>query len=196
MPATTSWPAAGPTETLRLRLEPLRVEHAREAVSLFNDERLYAWIGGSPDTLEQLEGRYRRQSAGQSPDGTQGWLNWMMRRVADERLIGTIQATLCRPASGRLEAPASGRLQAELAWVVGTEYQGNGYAREGALAAMIWLRAHGVDGFFAHIHPGHTASMRVAQALGLSATAIVSDDGEVRWDDKTGAGRPYDADHG
>lgn len=162
-------------ETLRLRLEPLRVEHAIEAVSLFDDDRLYTWTGGSSYSLEQLQERYRRQSAGQSPDGTRGWLNWLLRRVADERLVGTVQATLYRPVSGRLDA--------ELAWVVGVEYQGNGYGREGALAAANWLRAHGVHGFVAHIHPGHIASIRIAQALGLSATAVVTDDGEVQWSD-------------
>ena len=161
--------------TVRLRLEPLSVEHAREAFPVFDDVRLHVWTGGSPCSLEQLEARYRRQSAGQSPDGTRGWLNWMLRRVSDGRLVGTVQATLNRPA-------APGRLEAELAWVVGFDHQGNGYGREGALAMARWLRAHGVDGLAAHIHPGHRASIGIARALGLIATDTVVD-GEVRWSD-------------
>lgn len=80
-----------------------------------------------------------------------------------------------------LYRPAPGRLEGELAWVIGTCYQGRGYGREGALAVAGWLRAHGVDELVACIHPGHAASIGIAQALGLTATDIVSEDGEVCW---------------
>lgn len=166
------WPAAEPLDTARLRLEPLRVGHAAEAFPLFDDERLHSWIGGSPDSAEELERRYRRQSAGRSPDGTQGWLNWMLRRRSDGHLVGTVQATLLRPAAGRLTA--------ELAWIVGTGHQGNGYAREAAAAMRVWLAERGVDTFLAHVHPDHEASAAVARALGLTPTDTVVD-GEVRW---------------
>ena len=168
------WPAAEPLDTARLRLEPLRAGHAAEAFPLFDDERLHTWIGGSPDSAEELERRYRRQSAGRSSDGTQGWLNWMLRRRSDGRLVGTVQATLLRPAAGRLTA--------ELAWIVGTEHQGNGYAREAAAAMRAWLVERGVDTFLAHVHPDHEASAAVARALGLTPTDTVVD-GEVRWCD-------------
>ncbi|WP_246531349.1 GNAT family N-acetyltransferase [Streptomyces bathyalis] len=167
-----AWPAARPVTTLRLRLEPLRPGHAAEAFPVFDDERLHIWIGGSPDSAEQLEARYRRQSAGQSPDGKQGWLNWMLRRQSDQRLVGTVQATLLRPAAGRLAA--------ELAWVIGSQHQGTGYAREAALAMTTWLREQGVDTFIAHVHPGHEASAAVARALGLTPTDTVVE-GEIRW---------------
>ena len=100
----------------------------------------------------------------------------MLRRVSDEQIVGTVQATLY--------CPVAGRLNAELAWVVGFDYQGNGYGREGALAMVSWLRAHGVDGLVAHIHPGHDASAGIARALGLTATDTVSD-GEIRWTDSS-----------
>jgi RimJ/RimL family protein N-acetyltransferase len=118
--------------------------------------------------------KYRRQSAGQSPDGRHGWLNWMLRRLADGQLIGTVQATLSHPGEGGIEA--------ELAWVIGSDHQGNGYGREGTLAMASWLRAHGVGGLTAHIHPQHKASIGIARALGLSATNKVSDN-EVLWRD-------------
>lgn len=177
MSSTTSWPVADLITTARLRLEPLRVDHAAEAVTVLRDERLYTWIGGSPPSLAQLAERYRQQSVGHSPDGTQGWLNWMLRRTCDNQLVGTVQATLYRPVPDRIEA--------ELAWVVGVDYQGNGYGREGALAMMWWLRDRSVSGFVAHIHPGHAASIGIARALGLAETPVVSD-GEVRWSDAAG----------
>ncbi|MGW2838813.1 GNAT family N-acetyltransferase [Streptomyces sp. NPDC001493] len=167
---------AVPLTTPRLTLEPLTVEHAREAVSLFDDVRLHTWTGGSPSTLAQLEARYVRQSAGRSPDGTQGWLNWMLRRTSDGVLIGTVQATSYR------RPPNGEAVEASLAWVVGVDHQGAGYGREGALAMASWLRARGVDGLAAYIRPGHTASTGIARALGLRATDTVLD-GEVRWSD-------------
>ncbi|MBM9504223.1 GNAT family N-acetyltransferase [Actinacidiphila acididurans] len=166
------WPTAAPLTTPRLHLEPLRVEHAREAVSVFDDERLHTWTGGTPCTLEELEAKYLRQSAGQSPDGSHGWLNWMLRRLTDGQLVGTVQATLYHPAPGRTEA--------ELAWVIGVDHQGNGYGRESARAMADWLGTHGVDGLTAHIHPGHKASIGIARALGLSETDEMTD-GEILW---------------
>ncbi|MFD6533458.1 GNAT family N-acetyltransferase [Streptomyces sp. NPDC060184] len=167
---------AVPLTTPRLALEPLAVEHAREAVSLFDDVRLHTWTGGSPSTLAQLEARYERQSAGRSPDGTQGWLNWMLRRTSDGVLIGTVQATSYR------RQPSEEAVEASLAWVVGVDHQGAGHGREGALAMASWLRARGVAGLAAYIRPGHTASAGIARAVGLRATDVVRD-GEVRWSD-------------
>ncbi|MEW2619818.1 GNAT family N-acetyltransferase [Streptomyces sp. NPDC048106] len=177
-----TWPSATPVGTARLRLEPLRAGHAPEAFALFDDVRLHRWTGGAPDTLEQLDARYRRQSAGHSPDGRHGWLNWMLRRLTDGRLVGTVQATLSRPdpVPATRRDPGAGAAEAELAWVIGVAHQGEGYGREGALAMAAWLRAHGVDRLTAHIHPGHEASMGIARALDLRATDR-STDGEVLW---------------
>ncbi|MFF7405052.1 GNAT family N-acetyltransferase [Streptomyces murinus] len=173
--APVTWPSATPVDTLRLRLEPLRVGHAVEAVAVLDDVRLHTWTGGAPATPAELAARYRRQCAGHSPDGRHGWLNWMLRRRADGRLIGTVQATLSRAGDGGTEA--------ELAWVIGVDHQGEGYGREGARAMADWLGAHGVDRLLAHIHPGHEASMGVARALGLRPTDRITD-GEVHWSDR------------
>ncbi|MFC4866872.1 GNAT family N-acetyltransferase [Streptomonospora arabica] len=189
------------------------MEHAREAFPLFNDEHLHAWTGGMPASLDELTARYRRQAVGRSPDGTQGWLNWILRRDSDGLLVGTVQATLHRSPLhgplyerlfgrlrralddrrpgrllGPLSEPFSGpfgplrrpRLEAELAWMVGTDHQGLGYAREGALAMARWLATPGVVRLTAHIRPGHRASEGVARSLGLAATDAVSD-GETVW---------------
>lgn len=173
-----TWPTAGLIETPRLRLEPLRVEHASEAALAFDDVRLHAWTGGSPASLAELESRYRRQAVGHSPDGTQGWLNWMVHRHAyGDRsggpLVGTVQTTLQR-------SPDTGELEAYVAWVVAFGEQGHGYAREAALAMARWLRTRGVGRLAAYVHPRHEASQRVARALGLAPTDVTRD-GEVRW---------------
>jgi RimJ/RimL family protein N-acetyltransferase len=172
-----AWPVAVPLEGPRLRLEPLRVAHAEEAPAFLADVRLHTYIGGTPPTRGELERRYRRQSAGHSPDRTQGWLNWMLRRHTDGKLVGTVQATLTRPGVHH-------RPTAELAWVVGHAFQGNGYAREGAAAMTHWLRGQGISPLTAHVHPDNHASAAVAAALGLHPTGTLHD-GEQLWTDAT-----------
>lgn len=162
---------AGPLVTGRLRLEPLRVEHARELAPLLADPGLHAFTGGHPDTAEELAARYARQVADRSPDGAQRWLNWVVRRRDSGQAVGTVQATV----TGR-----EGRLSAEVAWVTATSQQQRGYAREAAQAMVAWLRGQGVEVVIAHVHPGHEASMAVARAVGLTPTAQTLD-GEVRW---------------
>lgn len=172
-----AWPVAVPLEGPRLRLEPLRVAHAEEALPFLADVRLHTYIGGTPPTRGELERRYRRQSAGHSPDRTQGWLNWMLRRHTDGKLVGTVQATLTRPDGHH-------RPTAELAWVVGHAFQGNGYAKEGAAAMTHWLRDQGISPLTAHVHPDNRPSAAVAAALGLHPTGTLHD-GERHWTDAT-----------
>jgi len=167
---------ATPVRTSRLLLEPLSAEHAVEAFPLFDDERLHVWTGGRPPSPDELRERFRRQAVGHSPDGRQGWLNWLLRRAGDRKLVGTVQATLTRPGPDGFDA--------ELAWLVAVPYQGLGYGYEGAQAMADWLRSYGVNRLAAHIHPAHDASIRIARALGLAATDAVSGEGEVLWRDR------------
>ncbi|MEU4392818.1 GNAT family N-acetyltransferase [Kribbella sp. NPDC023855] len=88
------------------------------------------------------------------------------RTTADE-LVGYVQATV----SGD---------EGEIAWVLGTSWQGRGCAREAAVGLVAWLDAHGVRRIVAHVHPEHTASAAVAAAAGLTETAHL-DDGEGLW---------------
>ncbi len=116
------WPHAELIETARLRLEPLRVEHAEEMASVLDDQSLHEYTGGHPETLEQLRARYARQVAGQSADGTQGWLNWIICHRETEAVLGTVQATLYEAAGGGTSA--------EIAWVIASARQRQGYAKQ------------------------------------------------------------------
>ncbi|WP_280698571.1 GNAT family N-acetyltransferase [Kitasatospora sp. GP82] len=156
----------------RLDLLPLRVEHAEELAEVLGDPQLHTFIGGSPDSPEALRTRYRRITAG-SPDPEELWLNWALRLREEGCLVGTVQATV----SGAT---------AELAWVVGTPWQGRGFATEAAraLVTRIAEQPFGPDSpvttLVAHIHPEHHASAAVAAAIGLHPTDHRKD-GEVRW---------------
>lgn len=157
--------------TERLSLEPLRVEHASEMVGVLGAPELYDFTGGQAPDVRELRRRYARQVKGHSPDGSEVWRNWVVRRRADGVAVGSIQATVT--GSGE-------RWAAELAWTIGVDHQRRGYAREAAAAAITALRAAGVTRFVAHVHPEHAASIAVARALGLQATDGVHD-GEVVW---------------
>ena len=147
------------------------VEHAAELAPVLDDTALHEFIGGAPLSEAALAARYAHLVKRRSPDGRQLWGNWVMRVRGTGLAAGTVQATL--PADG----PAAG--PAEVAWVVGRQAQGHGYAKEAASGLVALLREQGWT-VIAHIHPAHLASQRVARAAGLSPTGEVHD-GEVRW---------------
>jgi RimJ/RimL family protein N-acetyltransferase len=154
--------------TARLDLLPLRVEHAEEMAEVLADPALHGFIGGAPDTPQALRARYGRLVAG-SPDPAVLWCNWVLRERTEGCLVGTVQATV----SGEV---------AEVAWVVGTPWQGRGYAVEAARSLVRHVvEAFPVSTVVAHVHPAHHASAAVAAAAGLTATGTLQD-GEVRWE--------------
>ena len=153
--------------TARLTLLPLHVEHAEEMAGVLDDPALHTFIGGAPDTVDELRNRYRRMLAG-SPDPGVDWLNWVVQLRADTSLVGTVQATVSDGV-------------AELAWVVGVPWQGRGIATEAARGLVAWLGERGVRELRAHIHPEHRASAAVAAACGLGPTGRWRDDGEADW---------------
>jgi RimJ/RimL family protein N-acetyltransferase len=161
--------------TPRLDLLPLRVGHAEEMAAVLSDPALGTFIGGAPPTAQALHERYRRMTAG-SPDPAVSWLNWVIHLRDASCLTGTVQATV-GPAD---DGPADDGLTAEVAWVVGTPWQGRGIAGEAARALVGWLGRRQVDTVIAHIHDDHRASAAVATAAGLAPTGE-RHDGETRW---------------
>ncbi|AJP04460.1 GCN5 family acetyltransferase [Streptomyces cyaneogriseus subsp. noncyanogenus] len=162
--------AAQAISTGRLDLLPLHVEHAEEMAAVLSDPALHTFIGGTPDTPQALRSRYQRMIAG-SPDPAVSWLNWVIRLRDESCLTGTLQATVSPSGHGPI---------AEIAWVVGTPWQGKGIATEAARGLVAWLGKQPVHTVIAHIHPGHRASAAVATAAGLTPTDEWHE-GEIRW---------------
>jgi RimJ/RimL family protein N-acetyltransferase len=134
---------------------------------ILNDPRLHEFTGGSPQTLEDMRSRYASLASGRSPDGREAWLNWIVRLREDDAAIGYIQASVAED-------------NADVAWVIGVAWQGQGYASEAALAMVEWLNAQGFVSIRACVHPDHAASAAVAQRCGLSPTDEMVE-GEVVW---------------
>jgi RimJ/RimL family protein N-acetyltransferase len=170
--------------TPRLILIPLSAGHAAQMAGVLADPDLYAFTGGGPPTEAELRGRYERWAAG-SPEPAVTWCNWAIELRADGRLAGTVQATI---STGPVQADtvladtglADTGLAAEIAWIVGSPWQGRGIATEAARALVAWLGQQSVRTVIAHIHPEHAASAAVAASAGLVPTGELHD-GEQRW---------------
>ena len=162
--------AAEAISTERLELLPLRVEHAEEMAVVLSDPALHTFIGGAPATESTLRTRYQRLTAG-SPDLAVSWLNWVIRLREEDCLTGTVKATVSTSGDGAF---------AEIAWVVGTPWQGRGIATEAVRDLVDWLCRQPVQDVIAHIHPDHQASAAVAIAAGLTPTDEMHE-GEIRW---------------
>jgi RimJ/RimL family protein N-acetyltransferase len=153
----------------RLSLVPLAVADADEMVGVLSGTALYTFTGGSPPGLDELRARYARLATGGSPDGREEWRNWILRREPGRAAVGYVQATIVDEGT-----------RAEIAWVVGLNWQRQGFAAEAVRALVAWLDARGVTVIQAHIHPDHAASAGVARRAGLVPTGQ-SDDGEQLW---------------
>jgi RimJ/RimL family protein N-acetyltransferase len=188
----TTRTTAEPLRTGRLDLLPLRVRDADEMAEALSDPALHTFIGGAPSTAVQLRARYARLTAN-SPDPAVSWCNWVIRLRDRPGAVGTVQATVtgygtgasgeatpATPAASMTPVRGSG-LTAEIAWVVGTPWQGRGIATEAARALVHWLTGQQVTTVVAHVHPDHAASAAVARAAGLHPTDRWHD-GEVRWE--------------
>jgi len=140
-------------------------------VDVLADRRLYEHTGGEPPGLDELRQRYERQAVRHSPDGTETWLNWIVRLRPGSEAIGFVQATVTRAGEDRA---------ADVAWVIGARWQGRGYAREAARALVAWLGSAGIGALTAHVHPDHAASAAVARSVGLEPTDVI-EDGERVW---------------
>jgi RimJ/RimL family protein N-acetyltransferase len=156
-----------PLATDRLALTPLSPADAPSMVAVLADPALYRFTGGEPPDSARLAARYEAQCAG-PPDPGERWHNWIVRPAGSPEPLGYVQATVTGD-------------HADVAWVLGTEAQGHGYAREAAAAMCAWLRGQGAARLTAHIHPDHHASAGVARAAGLRPTGVVDDDGEQVW---------------
>ena len=74
-------------------LEPLATAHAHEMFSVLSDAAIYQFENEPPPSEEWLTRRYARLENRVSADGTQIWLNWVIRLPSDE-LAGYVQATV------------------------------------------------------------------------------------------------------
>jgi [ribosomal protein S5]-alanine N-acetyltransferase len=110
-------------ETGSLTLEPQVADHAPALFVVLSDPAIYEHENAPPPSEDWLRERFARLESRRSTDGTELWLNWVVRLPSSE-LIGYVQATVYPDA------------RAAIAYELGSAYWGRGFARQ-AVAAMI-----------------------------------------------------------
>ncbi len=145
---------------MRLRLEPLRPEHAALLFEPMQDPAQFRFIPSDPPKSEaELRARFERAAAG-SPDPGARWYNWLVRTLDDSVPIGGVQATV------------RGTTASIGYWLVRSA-QGRGYAREAVQAAIASLfDLDGVTRIEAHIDTRNVRSIRVVAWLGFRLEGI------------------------
>lgn len=152
----------------RIKLIPVNRFHATSMFHILSDKTLYQFTGGEPpQSVVTVEQWFTALESQLSPDGSERWLTWVVQLIETSKLIGYVQATVKRR-------------ETDIAWLIGQEWQGLGYASEAATELMAWISNHQITEVTARIHPDHMASQRIAAKLGMhpSGTTV---DGEEIW---------------
>ena len=147
-------------ESLRITLEPQVAAHAPEMFVVLQDPRIYDYENEPPQSEEWLRERYARLETRQSRDGSERWLNWVVRLSSGEA-IGYVQATV----------EPDGR--AFVAYVLASQWWGQGLAQEAVRAMMGELRdTYAVKHFVAVFKKRNERSRRLLQRLGFGPVAL------------------------
>lgn len=146
-----------PLATPRLALEPLVEAHAREMFAALADPAIYRHIDEeAPESVERLAQRYRRLESRKSGDGTEHWLNWVVREKASGAAIGYVQATVQTDG------------MAIVAYVIAPSHWGHGFGREATVAMIAEIAArYGAQRLVATVDEANAASIRLLRALGF-----------------------------
>jgi RimJ/RimL family protein N-acetyltransferase len=143
-----------------------RLETPRLVMRGWREEDLdaHAAMSADPEVQRYLEGVLDRTQSWRSMAFHTGhWVlrgygNWVVERKSDGVVLGRVG--LWNP---------EGWFGVEVGWKLARHAWGHGYATEAATAAITWGFDHlDVDRLISVINPGNTASLRVAERLGMT----------------------------
>jgi RimJ/RimL family protein N-acetyltransferase len=148
-------------ETERLRAREWTLDDAEEAYAIYRDPDVMRYLGTDPqvpaDVAEQRE-RVARWIATTESYRDSGFGNWALVEKDTGAVVGM---SLLKPLPEHEEV--------EVGWHLGKAYWGRGYATEGARAAIEHgFSRCGLDVIYAVVVPENTASIRVAERLGMT----------------------------
>ncbi len=147
-----------PLETPRLRLEPIRADHAGAMFDGLHEPSLYAYqTDEPPDDMASLRERYAQLATGDSPAGDQHWLNWILVRRDTGQAAGYVQATLAHAGA-----------QAEIGYLVLVAHQRRGFAGEAVAAMVQHLFGAGVAVVRAVVDVRNVPSIALLERLGFA----------------------------
>jgi ribosomal-protein-alanine N-acetyltransferase len=153
-----------PKATDRISLEPLTAAHAAELFPVLSHAAIYTYIADQPPvSVSALAERYRRLESRYSPDGSQQWLNWVMRRSESHECIGYVQATVHATST------------ADFAFVLAPPFWGLGLAHEASIVALAFLFTEfGVSSVFATADRRNLRSSALLLRLGFQRVPSAS----------------------
>ena len=139
-----------------MTLEPQAVAHVDEMFAVLNDPAIYEYENEPPPSIEWLRKRFTKLESRRSPDGTEAWLNWVIR-LPTGALTGFVQATV------QADACAS------IAYELSSAYWGRGLASRAVEAMIGELESrYQVRELSAVFKRANLRSMRLLERLGFS----------------------------
>ncbi|WP_130619531.1 GNAT family N-acetyltransferase [Dyella amyloliquefaciens] len=159
-------------ETERLRLRAHRAEDHAERLAIWSDPTVTRFIGGRPQTSEEVWRRFLQYMGLWT---VLGYGYWAVEEKSTGRYIGDIGFADFRR---DLQPSLDGML--EFGWVLASHAHGKGYASEAVAAAIAWAELHRPDlRAVCIIDPANQPSIRVAEKAGFK-----------RWQESTYHGGP------
>ena len=146
---------AGFMSAEQIVLEPQVEAHAAEMFEVLSDPAIYEFENTPPESPAWLADRFRKLESRISPDGTQQWLNWVIR-LPTGALGGYVQATVARDGT------------AYIAYVLASRHWRQGIGK----AAVQWMMAeliakYGVCRFMAALKAENFRSLALLRSLGF-----------------------------
>lgn len=138
-------------------LEPRTMAHAEELFPVLADAALYEFLDEDPpESVAALRLKLARSESRKSPDGSEHWLNWVVRDGSG-RVAGYVQATV------------AANLETNVAYLTGSAFWGRGIATD-AVAQMLRIVAaeFSVKRFVIVSERLNSKSVRLAERLGFT----------------------------
>jgi [ribosomal protein S5]-alanine N-acetyltransferase len=138
-----------------LTLEPQLAAHADAMFAVLSDPAIYEYENAPPSSVEWLRMRFQKLETRQSSDGSQLWLNWVIRLPSTE-LIGYVQATVYQNAT------------ADIAYELSSAHWGKGLASKALVLMLAELVDHyQVDRYYATLKQANHRSARLLLKFGF-----------------------------
>jgi ribosomal-protein-alanine N-acetyltransferase len=136
-------------------LEPQIAAHAQDMFAVLSDPAIYEFENEPPVSQAWLQERFTRLESRGSADGTQTWLNWVLRLPTGE-LAGYVQATVL------------GSGAALVAYELASRFWRQGIGSSAVLAMLEELQAsYGVHTFVAVLKRANWRSLAMLRSLGF-----------------------------
>ena len=145
-------------ETERLIFRKLKIEDAEDLYRIYSNPETLKFMGGAPDSIEEVRGNIQKQI--ENYYDTYGFGLWATVLKENNLLLGRC---------GFLFQEIEGTKTPELAYLLDYNYWGRGLATEAAKSIVKFgLEHYKFNRIIAVINPQNTASIHVAQKIGMS----------------------------